>query len=58
MPGAGPGGRLCGRPGTTGLNAAGNATKEAALAKLEPYACGKPNCYQPGDRLLASFKAL
>ena len=34
------------------------ALKEAALAKLEPYARGKPSRYQPGDRLLAFLEAL
>jgi integrase/recombinase XerD len=32
--------------------------KEAALAKLEPYARGKPIRYRPGDRLLAFLDAL
>lgn len=34
------------------------ALKEAALAKLEPYARGKPVRYRPGDRLLAFLDAL
>jgi integrase/recombinase XerD len=34
------------------------ALKEAALARLEPYARGKPIRYRPGDRLLAFLDAL
>jgi integrase len=34
------------------------ALKEAALAKLKPYARGKRTRFQPNDRLLAFLEAL